>query len=738
MRRTLHWLLPLAALILLAVVGHDFASTWLERGRRQSQPLPVLPRDVLAQAQRWRWSQTTGDAARIEVSADDFAQSASGARADLEGVVLRIHRDGQAGSDRVESDAMRLLGSGELYSEGPTAIALGVPGSGGGPPDAIIETSGVTFRPAESSARTDRPLRYRFEGGSGRSVGAVYDARDGTLELVSDVRIEREPADRGGIPARVAAGSLQYLEQGGRIELAGGARIERGALWLESQSAVLSLEAGQLRTLVGVAARAGEDGRDRSSRFWGATVLAHFDDQGALIRAEGRGGADFESREAGQRLSVRSGILELGFESEAEASSNPLRWVLARENATATLISADSGLTTALESAALRLTAYPESGNSQRVETLGRGTLRQSAGGGGGPPRTLRANSIELELSDGSQLRSLRADGAVELEQRSGGNDSDTLRTWSDRLQAELDPKTGEMASLRQEGAFRFQERDSRGTASRARFATSGAALELEGGAAVRSAGTSLEASRISVNRATGRVEAQGAVTGSMARSGPADAGAQAGGLFSEEAPVFIAAGRMASDPDSRRAEYEGAARLWQAGNRLDADGIEIDRGAGLVVALGNVTLEWEDASAEGDAPGSLTRVRADRMVYAEATGEAKFTGSVEFQRHTMRIRADVLTATVAAGGQGGTQAVAEGAVRVADPPDGTGQRGFGDRAEFSAARSEIVLTGTPARLVAADGTRSEAASLTYRASDASLLLLGRGDDRALTQRPAP
>ena len=79
--------------------------------------------------------------------------------------------------------------------------------------------------------------------------------------------------------------------------------------------------------------------------------------------------------------------------------------------------------------------------------------------------------------------------------------------------------------------------------------------------------------------------------------------------------------------------------------------------------------------------------------------------------------------------------AVATGAVRIVALAAGT--RGFADRAEFRLADSEVTLTGAPARILAPDGSETRGGRLTFRAAGDSLQVLGRGAERAYTNRPA-
>ena len=146
----------------------------------------------------------------------------------------------------------------------------------------------------------------------------------------------------------------------------------------------------------------------------------------------------------------------------------------------------------------------------------------------------------------------------------------------------------------------------------------------------------------------------------------------------------------------------------------------------------------WVAGGESASDPDSLSIVRSDLMFYDPETGAARFKGAVDYRRQGMRVLADELHTALGADGSGaGMRAVAVGSVRIADPPDGSGHRAFGDRAEFDVAESEVVLVGQPARILMPDGTESEGASLTYRIAGDRLLVLGQRAERAYTYRPA-
>ncbi len=738
LRNPLRSLLLLAALLLLALVLRDYLGSRTEAERASSQALPVLPEDLSAQSQSWRWTQTTGDSTRIEVSADDFVQGSDGLTTDLRGVVLKIFRLETGKFDRVESAAMRMLADGSLYSDGETLITLGIPASGGSGLPVEVATSGVTFHPAANSASTDRRVNYRFADGAGSSVGAAYDATTGVLRMTSDVRFERFGEDLQQPSTTIRAGSLRYAEEGARIDLAGQARIEQGAGWLECDSGVVLLSEGRIQRIDGINARGGESVLDRRTVFSAPRLEAEFGDDGELAHSRGSGGAKFESVEAGQRIEVRADAVDLAYETQPESSSSRLRRIEARGAAQASMHPSEDGATNTLESELMTLFLRRGTAQIERVESVGRGTLRQLPRTGDLASRTLVAGDIRLAYGTAGSLERLAARYGTQLLQRPADQAAPDLRTWSDTLDAWFDPVTSEVAELRQSGNFGFEEDTRRGKADSARFELDGGELELQGKARITTEGGDLSARQIVLDRASGRVSAGGDVTGFLIRD--PDAAEQSGrpGMFSDQRPVFLAAGALVSDPESQTVEYRNGARLWQGRNRVDADRIVIDQASNQISARENVEAAWAEGAGNASGVAPLSIVRSDRMRYEAQAGVARFEGAVDFRRQGMRVLADELQTSLGAGGEDAEpRAVAAGSVRIADPPDGSGHRAFGDRAEFDTAASEVVLTGQPARILMPDGTESEGGSLTYRIAGDRLLVLGRRAERAYTYRPA-
>ncbi len=741
--KSLRSLLLLAAFAVIALVLRDYLESRDSTVGISVDTLPALSEEIGAQSQSWRWTQSTGDSTRIEASAGDFVQGADGRETVLRSVVLRIFREDSGSRDRVESAEMRMLESGELFSEGETVITLGIREGRVSEP-VVVRASGVTFEPDKNSARTDRPVRYEFDGGHGRSVGAHYNARNGTLRMLSDVRLERVGYGDAVPSSTVEAGELLYREAEARIDLTGGATVRQGGRWMECASAALWLKDGRVARIEGVDVDGGERAGTRQTVFSGRRAEAEFGTSGELQRVRGRGDTQFRSIESGQSVEVRGHSVALHYAPGPAEGRSLLRSIEARDAARASMQEPGTGTRNTVRSDALLLAMRPDSGEIERVETLQRGQLEQLTGDEDNPTRTLEADRIRLHYGKGKRIQGLIATGKAILIQDSSRSGGPALRTWSGNLEATFDPVTAAVAGIRQRGGFRFEETRPEGGAPRtgsadeARFDLEGGELALASAAVVSDAGSRIAADRIVLDRASGRLDGRGNVAAHFAPGESGDEGALPSGLFAGNEPIFSAADILVSDPSSNSLEYTGEARIWQGRNRIDADTIILDREAIAVRATGHVTTAWVDGeSGDGDRP-ELSVVTAEKMVYDESAGNAVFRGGVDYVGGGMRALSDELRTSLGGAPENGpATAIATGDVRIAQLATGAGTRGFGSRAEFRLADSEVVLTGEPARILGPDGTETRGGRLTFRATGDSLLVSGHGADRAYTYRPA-
>ena len=733
--------MPAAALVLLGYAVSDYAGSRGATAFDAARSTPKLPVEVAAKARSWNWSQSTGDSSRVEIFAESFSQDAAGGQIDLYGVELRVFHEEGSVYDRVVSDAATFsLTDKKLFSEGETVITLDVPAAGRAERRTVITTSAVTFYTAGNQARTERPTAYVFDGGRGRSVGAVYESGAGVLHMRSDVYLERFAAGPEAVPTRIRAGELYYHEQAGRIDLRQRAKVERGAQWLDCSEGTVWLYEGAVRRIEAIEAVGGERGEKRAIRFETPRFEAYYSANQVLERLHGYGETTFTAADALQTLTVNGARMTLFYRSIDGGQDSELERVDVRRAARVRSDPRGAGLRRTVVSEVLDLRMRPGGREVERIETHEPGRIELLPVGMAGGRKTLDAKRIGIAYGDANRMRSLSAAGGVRLLREPEKEGLPALETWSAGLEADFDPQSDEMTRLRQWDGFRFVEGERRGRADTGIFDAAANALELTGKAEVVDAAGRVTARRIMLNRAAQRLEAETEVTSVFYGEASDPSAGPGAGLFAEDAPVYAAAARMLSDQRSGVIEYRGQARLWQEANRVEAERITIDRGARTLSARRRVATSLTAAGGAGEkAPEPVTVYAAD-LRYDEDSRRAVFDGQVDFRRGRLRVLSDSLTAVLAAaeGEAGGMEsAAAAGAVRISEMGAGTGRSGFGERAVYDPEASAVVLTGRPARLVSAAGDETRGAELTYLTDGDRLRVSSRGSDRAYTYRRA-
>ena len=486
LRKTLRALFPAAAAVLLGYVVFDYSGSRNARGEDAARSTPKLPADVAAKAQSWNWSQSTGDSSRVEIFAESFSQDAGGGQIDLYGVELRVFHEAGSNYDRIVSDAAVFsLTDGRLFSEGETVITLGVPAEGRVESPTVVTTSAVTFYTESNQARTDRPTVYAFDGGRGRSVGAVYESAASMLHMKSDVSLERFATEPGGAPTRVRAGEIYYHEQAGRIDLRQRARVERGAQWLECDQGAVWLYEGAVRRIEASGAVGGERLEGREVRFATPRFEAYYSEKQVLERLHGYGATTFTSTNELQTLAVDGERMTLFYRSSEDGEDSELERVDVRRASRVRVEPRGAGLRRTIVSDALELRMRPGGREIERVETHEPGRIELIPVGTAGGRRTLAARRLRVDYGEANRMRTLLATGSARLVSEPEKEGAPVLETWSDGLQAVFDPQSGAMTQLRQWEGFRFVEGERSGRAEEAVFDVAANALNLAGKAEV-------------------------------------------------------------------------------------------------------------------------------------------------------------------------------------------------------------------------------------------------------------
>ncbi len=734
--RALRILALIGVLAVAAVVARDYITTSRDARLREATAPAALSEEVTSQSAGWTWSQTAGDQQEITIEAAAFRQNRDRSGIELTDVRLKIVRQEAGLYDLVVTpQAVFDVENNLFHGLQQVDVTLGLPLKGEVVESKLtkIRTAEATFNTKTGLATTDSEALYTFDGGRGRSVGAYYDSAQRVFQMRSQAQVERFPATPGGPTTLIDAGSLYYHELDGRIDLREGCRFDRGGRILEAREAEVWLTDGSLSRVTARDAKGSDGGEGRTVRFETPELEAIYNADGWLEHAIGTGRSTLASETKASSLHAAGDRVDLSYLPSADGGDSILHEAHLRGSAVIESIPSAGapGERRKVSSPWVHLEMRPDGREIAKLETLERGFLELFASTQN-PRRELRADRIRLDYAPGNLMEKLAANGAVDLKRLGREADQPALTTRSEALNADFDPALGEMTGLEQHGAFSFEEGERKGSSDAAQFDTATGGVTLTTQARVSDPGVSVAAYKIVLDQAKGALQAEGGVTAVYQEK--AAEPAPSSGVFAQGEPVYAAAAKMTSLQADGRIVYEGGARLWQGGQRIAGDRIEIDRRAQTLEARGSVVSRLID---HDDAEPVPVDVRSNELDYSEADSTAEYRGDVRFDRLQLRVTCDVLTARLSEASEDSgaalRQAVAKGSVRIVETA--TGRHGSGDEAQYDVADERVVLTGTPAAAVNAQGEQTRGRKLTYQIGDDSLLVLGGEQERAFTYR---
>ena len=781
--KNIRLLLLLGVGIMLAVVALDFLDSRQTQTNVKLSELAAIPSELSSQSSRWSWSQSSGGDRKIEIFAESVRQTKDTFLLELEGVELKIFDESGESYDHVLSGRAEFDSKSEtLYSEGEVILALGLSLQDKSSVDKSptrIRSSGVTFESKTGICRTERYTEYEFEGGTGHSVGVVYDSIHRYLRMESEAYMERATTAPGRPALQISAGQLFYDEKAQRIDLKGGVTLRQGPREVQSTEAGIYLESGAVRRIEATEARGIDRHQQWEIRFRAQRLTLLYDERRLLERALGNGSAELDSASPSSQIHARGERIDLSYVTLPGASESVLQEADVRERARVEVVPVADGGEQAddirsVTAEWIHLTMRQGGQEIERLETLTPGTL-------GITPRTLNrwkrrlvAIRITAYYGPGNRMDKLQALGNVEVENippaapEDSGNHSDRsepLLTWSENFEAEFDAQ-GEATRMKQWENFRFRQGDRKGGGGEAEFDVPPNRLELRGEAHVTEPDGTVRGQTISLDDAAGTLEAKGNV--SSTHSGSNEEKEEAGGsLFSSNQPVFATADQMTSDQRTGDIDYRGRGRLWQGTNRIEAEHIIIQRQAKKLSAMKGVRSLFrtqgnpapdrappgQDFTQRSSAPKEPAKqdslapaivVSADSMRYDEESRTALYAGRVTLVHGKLTVHSDEIEALIEpGGGEEGSEgtiktAFARGRVGIFENLNSTGEqrRGFGEQAEYDPRIERLVLTGAPARLKSGNGSETRGAKLTYHVADDRLVVLGSDADRAYSYKP--
>ncbi len=716
--KTMRRLALAATVVMIAVVS----ATYLTRRYRAQEARRAAERpvagDVQQQAEAFTFSRSQEGQTLFTVEASRTTER-TGKTTLLEDVVVRIYgqrgeRNDEIRTARCEYDAG---GSERIVCPGEVNVLLRQARAADPQEAILLTTTALQFDPNESVAWTDEPVRFTFPGGRGQAIGLRYQQSEPRIQFRQEIHVEAEGAKSE--PVRIDGTGLAYNTGERVFTLAPPLRVALGDRTLMAASLQMALDerfrTRRLEAGGGVEVVLPQDGRSLTMRA--TRAVAEYNAAGDLERLRANRQVNFKGR--GPRSS------EHLTSEEAVFHFDPSQQSLSR------LVATGSPLLTVETPAGRHTLRAPEiefdfHGSRQLLFARRRGSLgveRRS-----GEHYGVTANELRLELGPAQQLRSLAASGKVETSTRQ--SEGRAWTTSSEELRARFDEQ-GELSAAEQSGRFRYQDARWQAEAGRAEYAGAAEKIVLREQPVVSDADSRTTAQRIEVVLSSGELSADGDVR-TTGRAGAA------GGFGSGE-PVQLAADRLTASQREGTARYQGRARLWQGDNRLAASAIDLAGKPARLVATGDVsTLFLEASSTETPARAQrAVRIASRRFTYDAAERRAVFSEGVTARNDFGTLTAPRLEAFLSPGNAAAAARLervhAAGGVLIKQGD----QEASSEQGEYRADAQTVVLWGgAPAIHDASSGTVATGARLTLFLADGTLSIDSTEGTRTVTRRP--
>jgi lipopolysaccharide export system protein LptA len=280
-----------------------------------------------------------------------------------------------------------------------------------------------------------------------------------------------------------------------------------------------------------------------------------------------------------------------------------------------------------------------------------------------GQVTVITSRKFFAKFGDNSRLQSVH--GAPEARiVNSAPNEPDRVST-SDVLDVAFLPAGG-IESVVQTSHVAYVDADRKAWGDRARYTPGDQMLFLNGSPRFVQAGMTTTARAMRMDRAKGDAYAEGNV-----KSTYSDLKQQPNGaLLASSDPIHVTAINMVSHRDPGVATYTGNARLWQNSSVVQAPIIQFDRDARSILAEGTPDYRVSTVFIQIDSKGKQTPVHiiSDHLTYLDNERRAHFTGAVVAKSEDATLTSDQSDVFWLPQAAGDPNAPTQSSAQAADP----------------------------------------------------------------------
>jgi lipopolysaccharide export system protein LptA len=552
---------------------------------------------------------------------------------------------------------------------------------------------------------------------------------------------------------KIQCGNAVYKEAESMVYLLPWAKFDRGPLHMDAGGSVVKLVKGRIDIVETQKATGTREANGRRIDYGADAMVMLFAETGQVSKITGDSNARLTSTTALAKTDVTSDKLVLDFEAGQEESSLSKAYAGGK----AVLVSKPAGNSIAdtriVKSDTVELYMRPGGEEIERAETAAPSSLELIPNRPRQTHRWLNGDRFFVTYGKDNQIERFTTTGAStrsEPPPRADRKPNPPLLTWSKDLEANFDPKTGQLARMNQKTDFRYEAGDRRAKSNQADLDQTTDVILLTGAARVWDPTGSTSGDTIHINQKNNDFIAEGNVTSTRLpeKKPAANASATAKNatpMMNREETTQALARKMTARNGNRWILYEGNAVAWQGSNRIAADRIEIDRDNEMLKAMGNVVSQFADRPQDSkgkqkkpvNAAPTFTVVKAPEMIYTEVDHVALYRGGIAHLTRTgLVVKGKQIRAYLNETSDESTlnRAVVDGDAEIVQTGTGANAKrtrtGTAEHADYYPADEKTVLSGGHPRMVDSVKGTTEGRELIYFANTEKLIVDGTEQQR--------
>ena len=771
--RGTRWLILLAIVGILAGSGYYYRRDVRRALEGTPKQPPLLSADTNSTAVDYEYGQSTSGKTNYSVKAKSYRQIRDTPNYELEGLELKLTEKDQQHYDLIKSAKAEFnQNEGHMFSDGPVEITLDVPIEGK-PAHQLttVRSSGITFDSKTGKASTTRLAEFTFENGDGKSNGAAYDPQTHELHLTGGAQMNMRGQGKHSQVMHVEAGEIVYKEAGATVLLSPWSRMTRAETTIDAAVTNLVLKDKLVSSIDAQTVHGVDKYPERELHYSADSVHVDYDDDGNVKAITGTGHAHVHQEGAGGMTDSTSEWAHLDFipgDSQSElthvvATKNVI--IRSRPAADKAGRRAEDRL---LKSENVDINMRPGGKEIAMMKTHAPGTVEFFPNAPDEHHRLMSGNEMTINYGANNMVKDFFATDAATLTYPPANTKVKNPvpgKTSSRTLAATFDGR-GQIATMKQSGNFTYEEGDRHAKAATASLDQQSNTMDLETGARIWDSNGTTDADKLHIIQKTGDYVADGHVMTSHAPDqSTADKKKPTGEMLDGDENIQGSAPHMSSANHNKLVHYEGGSVLWQGGDRIEAQVIDIDRDKHIVSASGEVTTQFQDedkknpdkdkkdkdgkgatdappatkvsvetkpapAPEKPPAPPVYTVVSSEKLMYTDADRMAHYTGGVVLFRPGLNVKSADLRAYLNPKDSGEdsrlNHAFGDGKVEIVESRPDRQRIGKGEHGEYITKEDKVILRGNLADLY--DSIKkddSHGTELTYYTSDDRLLVAG-------------